>query len=354
MRIAVIAPPRFPIKEPFGGGLEAQAWTSCAALTARGVHVEVYGAEGSDFAAPDLAFPVPDWGSTPASDTTLPPTTARAHERLMHELMDRLAANERGFDLVHNHCLYPQPLARAAELPVPLVTTLHTRPFVELTEVLDGDNGEFVAVSDYLRGAWGMLRPAPQVIHNSIDLSRWKLGRGGDDLVWFGRIVPEKAPHLAIDAAKLAGTRLLLAGRVGDEAYFRAQIEPRLGAHASYLGALRHSELAAVVGRCRVALVTPTSPEPFGLVAAEAAACGTPVVAFDIGGLREVVINGVTGMTVPVGDVDAMASAVTAVGRLRRAQVHREVRHRFGIATMTESYLRLYDDLISARQQTTA
>lgn len=356
MRVAVLAPPRFPIREPFGGGLEAQVWASCAALGARGVHVEVYGAAGSDFAAPDLQFPLPDWdsSSSPATDTTLPPATARAHERLMTELMDRLVRNDRGFDLVQNHCLYPQPLERAAELPVPLVTTLHTRPFPELTEVLAGEEGAFVAVSGYLRDAWSMLRPAPAVIHNGIDTSRWVLGAGGQDLAWFGRIIPEKAPHLAMDAARLAGRHLLLAGRVADADYFASEVEPRLGRHATYLGALRHTELAAMVGRCHATLVTPTLPEPFGLIAAESAACGTPVIAFEMGALGEVVIEDVTGAVVPPGDVDAMATAIESIGRLDRVRAHQAVHGRFGISTMTERYLSLYDDLIAARERSSA
>ena len=124
----MIAPPRFPIREPFGGGLEAQVWHHCAALRNRGNEVDLYGAEGSEFACTDVVFPVPDWTTTSAapSDTTLPPRTARQHIRLMHELMDRLARNRRQYDVVHNHSLYPEPLLRAHELPMPMVTTLMT------------------------------------------------------------------------------------------------------------------------------------------------------------------------------------------------------------------------------------
>lgn len=356
MRVAVIAPPRFPIREPFGGGLEAQVWNSCRALRARGVHVDLYGASGSDFAAPDLSFPLPDWTSSPCppTDATLPPSTVRAHDRLMTELLDQLAVNERGYDLVHNHCLYPQPLERAADLPMPMVTTLHTRPIRELTDVIGAEAGAFVAVSGYVRDAWSTLRPRPAVIHNGIDVARWTLGSGGDDLAWFGRIIPEKAPHLALEAARLAGRHLLMAGRIGDADYFATEVAPRLGRHATYLGPLRHAELARMVGRCRATLVTPTLPEPFGLIAAESAACGTPVIAFDVGALGEVVIEGITGTVVPAGDITAMAAAVGPVGRLDRGRANRAVRGRFGIATMTERYLALYDGLVSAREPSSA
>lgn len=352
----MIAPPRFAIREPFAGGLEAQVWHTCRALIDRGVEVDLYGADGSDFAAPDLAFPLPDWEAADghATDITLPERTAAAHQRLMHELMDRLSRNLGGYDVVHNQCLYPEPLARAGELPMPMVTTLHTPPFWELTDVLNGDNGHFAAVSAHVSDAWSMLDRRPAVIHNGIDVRRWRPGPGGDDLAWFGRIVEEKAPHLAIDAARLAGRRLVIAGRVGDERYWDAEMQPRLGPDVTVVGALHQRDLSTMVGRCAAVLVTPMWPEPFGLVAAEAAACGTPVVAFAAGALPEVIENGVMGTTVPQGDVAAMARAVEHVAAYDRGAVRTSARSRFGVRAMADRYLQLYDRLVGSRQEATA
>lgn len=350
MKIAVIAPPRFAIREPFAGGLEAQVWHTCAALQSLGVEVELYGAVGSHFAAPGLQFPLPDWSASglPASDTTLPPATAREHARLMHVLLDRLASDVDGYDLVHNQCLYPEPLDRAGELPMPMLTTLHTPPFWELTDVLHPAAGAFVAVSAHIRDAWAMLDRSVPVIPNGIDISRWPVGPGGPDLAWFGRLVPEKAPHLAIDAARLAGRSIVLAGRIGDRRYFDDEVRPRLGPGARHLGALHQRQIASLVGSSRAVLVTPMWPEPFGLVAAEAAACGTPVAAFAAGGLPEVVIDGVTGRCVPQGSVDALAAAVDEVGQLDRRQVRAAALARFDVRVMAERYLALYRELVAS------
>ncbi|GAA0270363.1 hypothetical protein GCM10010302_04920 [Streptomyces polychromogenes] len=114
------------------------------------------------------------------------------------------------------------------------------------------------------------------MVHNGIDLRRWPAGTGGGDLVWYGRIVPEKGPALAIAAAE-AGVALTLAGPVADHRYFRDHVAPRLGGRIRYAGHLRRRELAALVGSARATLVTPCWDEPYGLVVAESLACGTPV-----------------------------------------------------------------------------
>ena len=99
--------------------------------------------------------------------------------------------------------------------------------------------------------------------------------------------------------------------------------------------------------------MTPMWAEPFGLVAAEAAACGTPVVAFAAGGLSEVV-DGAIGICVPPGDTRAMARAVTDAARLDRAEVRSAARRRFGVRPMLDRYLALYDDLITMREAASA
>src|SRR6202012_3414091 len=116
--------------------------------------------------------------------------------------------------------------------------------------------------------------PVAAVIANGIDLDDWATGPGGGGAVWCGRMVPEKAPHLAIEAARAAGVALPLAGPIVDTPYWEREVAPRLDAEVRYVGHLNHGALARLVGESRVAVATPVWEEPFGLVAAEAMAAG--------------------------------------------------------------------------------
>jgi glycosyltransferase involved in cell wall biosynthesis len=187
-----------------------------------------------------------------------------------------------------------------------------------------------------------------RVVTNGVDTTRWRLGPGGPAAVWSGRIVPEKAPHEAIDAARAAGLNLRLAGPILDHDYFAREVERRLGPDVSYVGHLDQRTLCAVVGTSRVALVTPDWDEPYGLVAAEAMACGTPVAAYARGGLPEVV-GTAGGRLARPGDVLDLARAVAEAVDLDRTEVRAAVLGRATVSRMVDDYVAIYDEL-SARK----
>lgn len=324
LRVVVIAPARYPIRRPHAGGLESAVWTEITALRRRGHEVTVIGVHGSDFVEPGSVFELPElqWPTGVArSDERYPPAYATTTVPALERALDALAARTDRYDVISNHCLDPLPVLRAPQLGAPMVTTLHTPadPFVAQAAVRAAAGGSrFLAVSEFTRRAWASAGVDATVLPNAIDPAAWPAGAGGTDLVWFGRVVPEKAPHLAIDVARRLGRRLTIAGRIGDQRYAEEQLFPLLGPDISFLGPLSPERLAATVGRSAAAVSTPAWEEPFGLVAPEALMCGTPCVSFAVGGVPEIAAGSVGMEVVAEGDTTAMAEQVD--GLIRRTE----------------------------------
>jgi glycosyltransferase involved in cell wall biosynthesis len=345
LRVCLIASARFPIAEPFAGGLEAHTHALAGELSRRGHRVSLFAAPGSDTALGAEELEVDRFASSPAAraDVAAPAEEwMKEHHAYLRLMLDLLRDGARRFDVVHNNSLHHLPVAMAEALPIPVVTTLHTPPlaWLESAARCGQTASRFVAVSHEMARSWRHVVPST-IVHNGVDTARWCAGPGGGDALWFGRFVPEKAPHAAIEAARIAGVPIQLAGPVYDRAYFEGQIRPRLGRDAQMLGHLSQAELREAVGRARVAVVTPAWEEPYGLVAAEAMACGTPVAAFDRGAMREVV-DETTGRLVPAGDTVALASAIEATSALCRSQVRATAVAKWGLTRMVDEYEAIY------------
>jgi glycosyltransferase involved in cell wall biosynthesis len=183
-------------------------------------------------------------------------------------------------------------------------------------------------------------------VYNGIDLSLYPMqDRGGDDLVFLGRIHPDKGVHLAIEVARRSGLPLLIAGIIQDRTYFREQVEPHLDQAIRYIGPVDVPGKNALFARARALLHLNTIPERFGLVLAEANAAGVPVIAMDLGSCREVIEDGQTGFL-----VDNVHQAVEALGRLGeidRNACRQRVQQCFSIETMVEAYERVYEAIFA-------
>lgn len=350
LRLVVLAHPRHPVAEPFAGGMESHTWHLCRALTALGVETTLFAPAGSDPSiASDLRSYAPLTLSASSRADKSRPTDLELHQH--HAMVQAVAAitGEGLGDVVHNQTMHYLPIITAGLLP-PMVTTLHTVPFswTESAMCSGGLASDYVAVSRFLSGQFAPLLPVPPtVIHNGVDTDVFHEGPGGDGLVWCGRLVPEKAPHLAIDAAVAAGRHLRLMGPISDPGYFDRDIRGRLGPHAEYVGHLDRGAVAREFQHAAACLVTSVWPEPFGLTAAESLACGTPVVGFRVGGLAEVVADPELGRAVPVGDVAAMAAGVSEVVGLDRRRTARIAHRRYGLRRMALRYLELFHGLAS-------
>lgn len=248
------------------------------------------------------------------------------------------------FDLVHNHLDW-LPLAFAQHCRAPLLTTVHGfSGRAILPAYVSASGSHFVSISNADR--------APELsyvatIHHGIDLEALPFSAaGGDALVAFGRIHPDKGTAAAIAIARRAGRRLVICGIVQDERYFREQVQPHVdGDRVCYLGSVGPERRAEVLGGAAALLHPIAFPEPFGLSVVEAMACGTPVIAYPLGSMPEVIDTGLTGYL--VADAEAAAAAVERSSALDRSAIRRTAERRFGAARMVDDYLVVYERLIA-------
>jgi len=243
------------------------------------------------------------------------------------------------FDLIHSHYDF-MALAYTRLVKTPVLTTVHGFSSPRIMPVYEKyRNGYFVSISDSDR-APGLNYLA--TVYNGIDLALYPQRKGrGDDLIFIGRIHPDKGVHLAIETARQSGRRLLIAGIVQDTSYFRDEIQPHLDqSRIRYVGPVGVEEKNALFAQAFALIHLNTIRERFGLVLAEANAAGVPVIAMDLGSCREVIEHGVTGFL--VNDVAEAVRALDGVASLQDRDCRKRVEERFSIATMVEAYERVY------------
>lgn len=333
LRIGILTHIKFPVCQPFAGGLEAFTHDVTLGLRARGHSVTLFAKGGSADELEAVAVPDQEQCRHPSLSSGY---VAEHHAYL--KLMQGI--DDYGFDVIFNNSLHYVPVTMASLIRTPMLTVLHTPPFFEMINALRGERrtGRFCTISTANARAWRDVVPECAVIPNGIDLQGWTpAGNVGEHALWFGRLVPDKGAHLAIDAARQAGIALRLAGQLVDERYFKEQIAPRLGPGVEYLGHLQRPELAAELANAAVALVTPCWDEPFGLVVAEALACGTPVAAFERGAMGDLISEDV-GCLVPANDVAALAAVIEVARGKSRAACRARAEALWGHDLMLDRY----------------
>jgi glycosyltransferase involved in cell wall biosynthesis len=307
LRIAMLAPPWITVPPPGYGGVESVVDALTEALVRRGHAVTLFCAPGSRSTAKVMALL-----DVPHPDEIERSLYEADHVARAFELIDGASGGDR-FDVVHDHCGFTS-LAMADRLRTPLVHTLHGQFTAETGAFYSrhGHKGALIAISRaQLAGAPAGLRPLA-VIPNPIALANWPLQPKKDDyLLWVGRMTADKGPHRAIEAARLAGRPLVLAGIVqpGQRAFFEREVAPHVdGKAVRFVGEVTGARKRSLFSRASALLMPIRWEEPFGMVMIEALAGGTPVIAFDEGAVPELIVDGETGFI--VADEAAMAAAV--------------------------------------------
>jgi len=354
MKIAIMAPLVTPIREPQRGGSQAFVSDLARGLAGRGHDVHVYAASGSEIPGVEVI----DTGVDPRSLAgTLyrasgpsgggPGEAAAAAESAFAAAY--LAVGASRYDLIHNHAFDAPAVRLATAQPAPVVHTLHLPPDQAVSAALRraarrGRRPAVAAVSAFQASAWRRVVPVDAVLppYPPTGVIAWS-GTAGRGALYAGRLSPEKGAAEAIDIARAAGVPIDVYGDVYDPGYSREQIDPRRNwpGVAVHQGVPRATLWQAMAGAA-VVLCPARWDEPFGMAAAEAQACGTPVVAFRRGGLNEVIMDGVTGFLVRPDDVGAAAEAVSRVAGISRPACRKHAEGQLDLELSLDTHERLY------------
>lgn len=252
------------------------------------------------------------------------------------------------FDIIHNHFDFPA-LTYSKLVKTPVVTTIHGFSSPDIYPVYEkyNDNTHYVSISDSDR--YEKLNYVATV-HNGINVDEFRYNPvGGDYLVFLGRICYEKGTHEAIKIAQKSSKKLIIAGIIQEEDYYKEKIEPHIDDdQIKFIGPVGPTDRDGLLGNALALLHPVMRPERFGLVMPEAMACGTPVIGFDLGSIKEVIENNKTGFV--VNNVKEAVECIKKIGKINRMDCRKRVETHFNVEKMVGDYVKVYNKILSLKQ----
>ena len=345
LRILYVAYPMFPISASVPGGAEQVLWTLEREMAARGHSTAVATCRGSQVAGRAVAT-----GVAPIDLDAFEERKTQHEDAVIAEVQRAQAAGD-PYDIVHD--MSGSFWERAREVNAPVLATLHLPKTFYWRRAFDAvpSNVCFNCVSLSQQTDFEDIPHLLGVINNGIRVKDFPVPDAAreDYLLWIGRICEEKGPHIAIEVARRAGLPIILAGEVYRFSYhqqfFEREIWPRVDdTRVKRVGRLSFADKLKLLSRARALLVTSSVPETSSLVAMEAMACGTPVVAFNFGALPEIVADGVTGFL--VNNADEMIGAIGQAGKIDPNACREQVELNYPAARMAQEYEQMYARLI--------
>lgn len=345
LRVAVVAPPWFRVPPEGYGGIESVAAELVDQLVERGHEVTLVGHGGHGLRARAIpTYPEPQGERLGVGDVEV------AHAAATQRVIERLRP-----DVVHDHSLAGPLLA--ALRPCPTVATVHGPVTDDLSLYYRslGDQVGLVAISQAQRSAAPEL-PWVATVHNAVSVERYPFRRDKSDyLLFLGRCTADKGVDLAITAARAAGRRLVLAMKCSEPAeheYFQSTVRPLLGDDVEFAGEVGGRRKLELLSGASALLLPIRWDEPFGMVAIEGMACGTPIVACRRGALPEIVEDGRTGVL--VDDPADLSEAIGKAAAIDPAACRERVEQRFASPVMAASYEAVYRAAVVSRTADTA
>jgi glycosyltransferase involved in cell wall biosynthesis len=350
LRLALIASLVSPIREPQCGGAQAFLADLAAGLARRGHEVDVFAASGSeidDIRCVDVGVEASTLQEFLYHAGAIPPVDDSVFEAAYARVFG--AVGERSYDVVHSHAFDAPAIRGAVGVDAPVIHTMHLPPEASVVHALhdasQAINPPLIAtVSRAQAQAWQGLVNIDLVLPVGVPTARitWS-ATPGSGVVFAGRFSPEKGAAEAIAVARRAGMSIDLYGDAYDDGYAEREVksaggQPGVTVHP----AIARPVLWGVIAGAAAVLCPVGWDEPFGLVAAEAQACATPVVAFRRGGLEDVVLDGVTGFLVAPGDIAAAAAALGRIDDIERSACRRHAEAHLDIESVLDAHERVY------------
>jgi len=339
LRIAELAPVAMPIRPGEGDSIEQLVSLLTEELVRRGHDVTLFAVGDSETSADLRSFYAHGY---------------RENEEIwdwrVPETLNAASAFEQAsaFDVMHSHSYhFALPFTRFVSIPV--VHSYHVQLGPEVLEAFRRyPEAHLVAISDFQRRQLEGFDDIP-VIHNGIDADAFPFSPGrGEYLAFLGRMIPSKGAAEAVRVARELDIPLVMAGPTTE--WFEREVLPAVdGRLIRYMGTIDAAGRNELLGGAAALLYPIAYPEPFGLVMVEAMACGTPVAAFGVGAVPEVVEQGLSGRWVSPGE--GLAEAVQSVVQLDRRRVRQAAMERFDYRRMVDAYERLYRRLARPRGQ---
>jgi glycosyltransferase involved in cell wall biosynthesis len=334
MRVAILSPVAWRTPPRHYGPWEQMASNIAEGMVKKGAEVTLFATGDSETAGKLEAICEQGYEENRSQD-------AKVLECLhISNLMEK-ADN---FDIIHNNFDF-LPLTYSGLIKTPVITTIHGFSSPRIIPVFKKYNsiGNYISISDADR--------SPELdylatVYNGLDTSNFKfISKPDDYLLYFGRIHPDKGTDEAIAIAKKSKRKLLIAGIVQDESYFKQKIEPQFDDQIVYVGSAGPEKRNELLGNALALLHPINFNEPFGLSVAEAMLCGTPVIAFNRGSMPELIKHEETGFL--VNTVDEATEAVNNLNKINRENCLTWATSQFSSEKMVSDYFELYQRILN-------